>query len=192
MLEIGIPERSLLIAWETGLMWVRREEPGDEAAIRAIHDTAFRRPERPSAVPPEVRLLDELRTSSDWLPRLSLVAVIDDHPVGHVVCTRAHVGETEPVLALGPIAVEPALQNRGVGQALMHAVIGAADALDEPLIGLLGSPSYYSRFGFRPAASAGIRPPDPAWGDHFQVRLLSGYRPEMHGRFRYAPALDRL
>lgn len=173
-------------------MWVRREELGDEAAIRAIHDAAFRRPERPSAVPPEVQLLDELRTSPAWIPRLSLVAVVDEHLVGHVICTRAHVGETEPVLALGPIAVEPAMQNRGVGQALMHAVIGAADALDEPLIGLLGSPSYYSRFGFRPAASVGITPPDPAWGDHFQVRLLSSYQPEMLGRFSYASPFGRL
>jgi putative acetyltransferase len=142
-------------------------------------------------VPPEVQLVDELRASQAWLPRFSLVAINGDHLVGHVVCTRGHVG-TEPVLALGPIGVEPAMQNRGVGQALMHAVIAAADALDEPLIGLLGSPAYYARFGFGPAASLGITPPDPAWGDHFQARALSAYRPEITGHFRYPPPFDRL
>jgi putative acetyltransferase len=40
----------------------------------------------------------------------------------------------------------------------MHAVLGAADALDEPLVVLLGHPDYYPRFGFRPAAVDGGGP----------------------------------
>jgi putative acetyltransferase len=101
---------------------VGREQFGDEAAIRAVHAGAFRRPEDPEATPPEAGLVDELRASEAWLPRLCLVATIDGHIVGHVVCTRAHV-ETEPVLALGPIGVDPSRQNQGVGQTLMKAVI---------------------------------------------------------------------
>ena len=37
-----------------------------------------------------------------------------------------------PALALGPLSVRPDSQRRGVGSALVHAVLGAADALDEP------------------------------------------------------------
>jgi hypothetical protein len=38
----------------------------------------------------------------------------------------------------------------------MHAMLGAADALDEPLVAVLGEPSYYARYGFRPSAKYGI------------------------------------
>ena len=75
---------------------------------------------------------------------------------------------------------------------MMHASIGAADALGEPLIALLGSTVYYSRFGFRPAAAVGVLPPDPAWGDHFQVRTLSAYHPGLTGTFRYAAPFEAL
>ena len=74
----------------------------------------------------------------------------------------------------------------------MHATIGAAEALDEPLIALLGSPDYYSRFGFVASSMFDIDPPDPAWGHHFQVLTLSAFRPDITGQFRYAAPFDEL
>jgi putative acetyltransferase len=88
--------------------------------------------------------------------------------------------------------VLPEYQRRGVGDALMHAVLAAADALDLPLVGLVGSTEYYPRYGFVPATELGIEPPDPAWGDHFQIRTLTSYRPAIVDRFRYAPAFEKL
>ncbi|MGH8574056.1 MAG: GNAT family N-acetyltransferase, partial [Gammaproteobacteria bacterium] len=82
-------------------------------------------------------------------------------------------------------------RGQGVGQALMHAVLGAADALDEPLVALLGEPGYYHRYGFRASSQYGIAPPDPQWGDYFQVRTLSAYRPTT-GTFAYAEPFTRL
>ena len=74
----------------------------------------------------------------------------------------------------------------------MHAVLAAADALELPLVGLVGSTEYYARFGFVPGTQLGIEPPDPTWGDHFQVRPLTAYRGGIVGRFRYAPAFEQL
>ena len=88
-------------------------------------------------------------------------------------------------MGLGPLGVRPADQGRGTGQALVHAVVAAADALDLPLAVLLGSPRYYARFGFVPASALGVEPPDPAWGEHFQARPLGTYRGE-RGAFAYA------
>jgi putative acetyltransferase len=88
--------------------------------------------------------------------------------------------------------VLPAHQRQGVGDALMHAVLAAADALELPLVGLLGSTEYYPRYGFVPAAQLGIEAPNPAWGDYFQVRTLATYRPGIMGRFRYARAFEEL
>src|SRR5262249_11193852 len=115
----------------------------------------------------------------------SLVAIDDHALVGHVTCTRAHVNG-EPALGLGPLSVSPARQRHGVGSALMHAVLGAADALGEPAVVLLGDPAYYDRFGFRPSGDHGIFAPKPEWEPYFQVRTLAGYRPELRGTFTYA------
>ena len=151
---------------------------------------AFRRPDSDDE-PVEARLLDALRECEGWLPALSIVAEIDGTVVGHVVTTRGFVGDV-PALGLGPIGVLPSHQHRGVGLALMHASIGAADALDEPLIALLGSTVYYARYGFVHSTTLGITAPDPAWGAHFQVRPLTAYRPDVRGQFRYASPFDSL
>jgi putative acetyltransferase len=168
---------------------LRRESPGDRAAVFAVHTAAFARDDGMEAQ--EARLVDWLREDGDIMPALSLVATLDDAVVGHVVCSRASV-DGRPSLGLGPLGVLPAHQRRGVGQALMHAVLAAADALDEPAVVLLGDPSYYRRFGFVLAEPLGILPPDPAWAPHFQVRRLSAWNEALRGTFRYAPAFDRL
>jgi len=191
---------------------IRREGETDAEAIRAVTAAAFARPgalgQAPSAqgppgqappgqaplgqAPPEVRLVDELRASGAWIPALSLVAIGPGGDVtGHVLCTRGYVADV-PVLALGPLGVRPDRQRAGVGSALMHAVLGAGDALGEPLVALLGDPGYYARFGFRLGREYQITPPVASWQPHFQVRLLTAYRPSARGMFRYAEPFDRL
>lgn len=140
----------------------------------------------------EAPLVDWLRASPAWIAELSLVALDPDGDViGHVICTRGAVGSA-PVLALGPLSVRPDWWRQGVGQALMHAVLGAADALGEPLVVLLGSTRYYPRFGFRRASEYGITPKHEEWEEHFQVRTLTSYDPAVRGEFAYPEPFDRL
>lgn len=170
---------------------IRREAPGDATVIHAVTAVAFAREGR-EFPPAEAVLVDWLRASPAWIHRLSLVATDGaGGVVGHVVCTRGHVGEL-PALALGPLSVRPDWQRRGVGSALMHAVLGAADAMDEPLVALLGSRDYYSRFGFRPASELGITPAVPEWVPDFQVRPLSAYQYDMRGPFAYPEPFHRI
>jgi putative acetyltransferase len=168
---------------------IRRYESADADRVREIHAQAFRRIDAPEAVPPEVALFDALVEADDVIPQLSLVAVGPADLVGHVMCSRATV-EARAVAALGPISVDPRNQRQGVGLAMMHAVLSAADALEVPLVGLLGSLEYYSRFGFTLAETLGIESPYPELSHHFQVRILAGYDSSISGRFRYAPAFD--
>lgn len=140
----------------------------------------------------EAPLVDWLRESRAWLPELSFVAVDPGGDViGHVVCTRGTI-EAAPALALGPLSVRPDLWRQGVGKALMHAVLGAADALGEPLVALLGSTKYYPRFGFRLANEYRITPKYQEWEEHFQVRTLTTYNPAVRGEFAYPEPFDRL
>ncbi|WP_419993932.1 GNAT family N-acetyltransferase [Streptomyces boninensis] len=174
-------------------MIVRRELPADIPAVRAVTTAAFGKDG--AEEPVETWLLDELRKCDGWLPALSLVAEDAKGEItGHVVCTRAHIAGT-PTLGLGPISVRPDHQHRGVGLALMHAVLGAADALGEPLVVLLGDPRYYGRYGFVPAADLGIESPDPSWTTAFQARPLTAYdpgNPALKGPFTYAEPFGRL
>ncbi|APA94272.1 hypothetical protein NS506_00185 [Nocardia seriolae] len=180
---------------------IRRERTGDAAAIDAVHRSAFQgaaaaegdipSPE-PVGDPVEVGLVHRLRDDgSAWIPTLSLVAEFQDQIVGHVCLTRAGVGPF-PVLALGPLGVRADQQGKRIGSALMHAALGAADALDEPLVGLLGSLEFYPRFGFVPGARLGILPDVADWTSHFQVRPLTAYELEIKGDFHYADAFYAL
>jgi putative acetyltransferase len=117
------------------------------------------------------------------------VAEMDGTVVGHVLGSRAHL-EGLPSLGLAPLGVLPEYQGCGAGSALMHAVLGAADALDLPEPILLGDPPYYARFGFELAHLRGVHPPQPEWAEHFQIRTLSTWTDARRGSFRYAPAFD--
>src|SRR5688500_16050102 len=89
-------------------MQLRAERGDDIPPIRAVQAAAFRRPDHPDAVPMEAPLVDALRADPDaWIPELSIVATDEQgRIVGHVICTRAWVGEDRhPVLGLGPIGV---------------------------------------------------------------------------------------
>jgi putative acetyltransferase len=170
---------------------IRRERVTDIEGIRVVIASAFADPDQPGVAPAEAELVDELRASGCWLPALSLVAVgPTENVIGHVLCTRAHL-DTVPVLALAPLSVRPDQQRRGVGQALMHAVLGAADALDEPLVALVGDSGYYTRFGFRLAQDLSIIASTPEWTPHFQVRTLTAYTSALSGTFIYPAAFDR-
>jgi len=166
---------------------VRRERPADHDAVREIHRAAFGGGD--DVV--EARLVDELREDAGYLPQFSLVAEDGGELIGHVIATRGRLEPLGiPALGLGPLGVRPGHQRRGVGTALVHALVAVAEAGDERLIALLGDPGYYGRFGFVRSTELDVEPPDPAWGEHFQVRLLTG--PPVSGTFRYAAPFDRV
>ena len=177
-------------------MIVRRERPSDHDAVRALHTLAFARDPvtgaiRPADVVPEARLVDELREDPGFLPHLSLVAEDGERLLGHVLATRGWLEPYgTPVLGLGPLGVHPAVQGRGIGTVLVRALVAVAEACGERVVALLGAPDYYGRFGFVRSIDLAVEPPEPAWGDYFQARLLSGG--PVRGAFRYAEPFNRL
>lgn len=171
-------------------MLIRRETQPDMPAVARVTTEAFRQGSG-APEPVETALLGRLRADDGWLPALSLVAVDVDAVIGHVVCCRGFVDDA-PALGLGPISVLPGRQGGGVGHALMHAILGAADATGEALVALLGDVFFYRRFGFVAASDLGISAPDPAWGEHFQVRALAMWTADLTGTFRYAAPFAEL
>jgi putative acetyltransferase len=173
---------------DAALMLIRRAAPDDRAAIFTVHAAAFARPD--SATAGEAYLVEKLDQAGDVVAPLSLVAEVDGHVIGHVVCTQAHVDQ-QPSLGVGPLGVLPDNQGRGVGSALMHAVLAAADAIDESEVVLVGDPRYYQRFGFQLAEPLGVLPTSAEWTAHLQIRLLTACT-EKRGVFHFAPAFDHI
>ena len=142
---------------------IRLETPGDEPGVRRVHEAAFTGPE-------EADIVDRIRREAPagWQ---SLVAVdAGGTIVGHVLLSPCPVedeagGRVGEVLAIGPIAVLPEVQFRGVGSALMATAASLAVARAVPALVLLGQPAYYPRFGFEPARGLGLLPPADAWPD---------------------------
>lgn len=126
---------------------LRPEEPTDAAALEHLHTAAFRRAA-------EAQTLALHRAHDPTYDRqLSLLAVAEGTCLGHVLLTRATIrlgGEDVPACLLGPIAVTPAWQGRGVGAALLEGAHAAARAAGAALVFLTGHPGYYPRFGYAP------------------------------------------
>jgi putative acetyltransferase len=130
---------------------VRLEAPSDREASLEVESAAFGRSVEPDIV-------EAIRDEAD---SFALVASIGATIVGHVQLSRAWIGE-EPVVALGPIAVEPDRQRRGIGSALVGAALEEAARRGERAVVLLGDPEYYGRLGFVPAPVSGCGTRTPA------------------------------
>jgi putative acetyltransferase len=162
---------------------VRVETDHDVPAIRRVVAAAF------AADPVVPDLVDALRASTAWRPGLSLVAEQHNDVVGHVLATRGWLDAPDAlveVLVLSPLSVAPPKQRRGVGSLLVHHLLTEAARREEPAIFLEGAPDYYSRFGFEPATSAGIRRPSLRIPERaFQLKRLSTYQPGLVGTLVY-------
>jgi putative acetyltransferase len=114
------------------------------------------------------------------------------HTDGQLPDVRGHRDvSSRAALGLGPLSVAPAHQRRGVGSALVAALVERAGARGEQLIVVLGDPAFYGRLGFGPAGALGISAPDPSWGEAFQARPLAAYD-GFTGTFRYALPFEQL
>lgn len=116
----------------------------NDAAIRAILDAAFG-PDRHG------RTAYRIRLGMAWLTELSFAAFGESGDlVGTVQCwpVALHLadGGEVPLIMVGPVAVAPAVQHRGIGRALMDRLIDTVDTHPREPLMMIGDPDYYGRF----------------------------------------------
>ncbi len=131
---------------------IREEAPTDVGSIHVLNAAAFE-------TDAEARLVDALRARGRLT--LSLVAVEDTKLVGHIAFSPITVsrpdGSVVAGTGLGPMAVSPSRQGRGIGTQLARRGLDRLRAGGHPFCVVLGHPEFYPRFGFKRASQFGIR-----------------------------------
>jgi predicted N-acetyltransferase YhbS len=144
---------------------IRPEQPSDADPIERLHERAF----GPGRF---ARTAYRLREGAPLPLDLCFTALVGTLLVGSVRLTPVSAGRV-PALVLGPLTVDPAFENRGIGAAMMRRAIEAAEATERRLILLVGDEPYYHRFGFRRVPAGQLALPGPVDPERFLAAELA-------------------
>ena len=117
------------------------ETPDDAVAIERLHERTFG-PGR------YAKTAYRLREQVDHIRDLSFTARIGTSLVGSVWLSPVRIGESKALL-LGPLTVEPAFRERGLGLALIERALKEAARKGHRLVILVGDEPYYGKCGFK-------------------------------------------
>jgi len=154
---------------------IRETRASDQSAIEALYPVAF----------PDEDLLPVVRALLTTGSRVrSLSGVIGAELVGHIVFTICDIDTRKDIAApLGPLAVSPDHQQRGIGGSLIHEGLRLLREIGVRQVHVLGDPAYYGRFGFQPDNS--VEPPyelPEAWLSAWQSLSLHANESVLSGR----------
>jgi putative acetyltransferase len=158
---------------------VRTEVPGDYPAVREVHVRAF-------GDDAEARLVELLRDRRNLA--VALVAVVDGHIVGHIVFSPVTVAQAPDdcrAVGLGPMAVLPEFQNKGIGSQLVTEGLEACRRAGYAAVVVLGHTKYYPRFGFSRAKDHGLQSEYDAPNAFMVMELTNGMLQQMAGLVEY-------
>jgi predicted N-acetyltransferase YhbS len=169
---------------------VRPERHGDAADIAKLVISAYE--DVPYSDHREHLMIERLRESDAYIPELSLVAEAGTQAAGHIMLTRARIGEgvaAATTLALAPLSVDPGHQRKGVGKLLVRAAHARAADLGFESILLVGVPGYYRQFGYQRLSSYPILLPFDAPVENCMILPLTPHALDrLAGRVHYADA----
>ncbi len=115
---------------------VRTEQPQDTTAIHEVNVQAFGQPQ-------EADIVDLLRCNCPDI--LSLVALVDECVVGHVLFSPAVIENGDRIIqgmGLAPAAVLPAYQRQGIGSKLIRTGMAKIEESGCPFVIVLGHAEY--------------------------------------------------
>ena len=134
---------------------IRHETGNDYIGIEKINDLAF-------GQQVEGKLIERLRKNPEYNEKLSIVAEIVGGIIGHILFFPIKISDGEhsyDSLSLGPMAVVPKFQGKGIGGRLILHGLQVSRDLGYTSVIVLGHKDYYPKFGFKPASKWGIHAP---------------------------------
>lgn len=127
------------------------ETPAHGPAIEALLDRAF----GPGRF---AKVSERVREFADFAPELSFCAVEGATVVGVVRMWRVAAGD-QPIVFLGPLAVEASERRAGLGAMLVERACEATRDAGEAAVVLVGDLPYFQRVGFQVAANVTLPGP---------------------------------
>ena len=130
---------------------IRETSPADLQEILYVEQEAFHRDSEP-------QLTKDMLSDHSAQPYVSLLAYIDNQPVGHILFTHARLTNNPKVEVsfLAPLAVLPEFQRQGIGGALIKRGLEILSKSGIDLVFVVGHPQYYPRYGFTSASKLGF------------------------------------
>jgi predicted N-acetyltransferase YhbS len=145
---------------------IETETADDAAAIERLHERTFGPGRYAKSA---YRLREQVVHAAD----LSFTARVGTLLIGSVRLSPIRIGEARALL-LGPLTVEPAFRDRGVGQALIERALNVARAKGHRLVILVGDEPYYGKSGFKRIPSGHATMPGPVDPARLLVAELVG------------------
>ena len=155
-------------------MNIRPTTQADLEEILAVERAAFKRES-------EVNLTAAILADPSAEPRLSLIAYVDDQPVGHILFSKGTLTNHPDVVLsfLAPLAVIPSFQRQGIGGALIKMGLELLTKANVDLIFVLGHPTYYPKFGFKPASKLSFEPTYPIPSEVADAWMVQALKPNI-------------
>jgi predicted N-acetyltransferase YhbS len=119
------------------------------------------------------KVSERVREFADFAPELSVCAWAQGRLLGVARMWRVRVGG-QPVMFLGPFAVEQGERNAGFGARLISRACEAAQSTGETHVLLVGDEAYFGRVGFAAAPGRRVILPGPVDQNRVLVRALKG------------------
>lgn len=138
------------------------------AQVEALLDAAF-------GADRHGRTAYRIREGVSAIDGLSFAAIENGRLVGTIQAWPSAVtngSAIDLVTLVGPVAVMPDAQQKGIGKLLMTHLLEAADAGATDAMVMIGDPEYYGRFfGFTADATAGWEVPGPVERHRLLARI---------------------
>ncbi|CCV09036.1 conserved hypothetical protein [Mesorhizobium metallidurans STM 2683] len=155
------------------------ETPAHDPEIEAINDEAF----GPGRF---VLAAYKIREGGPHERSLSFVAVDGDTVIASVRMTRIAAGAGR-ALMLGPLAVQPAFKNLGIGRRLVAIALEASAKAGVSAVVLVGDEPYYGPLGFKRIPRGQISMPRPVDLDRLLAHEITpGAVTRLAGEVRHA------
>jgi putative acetyltransferase len=155
---------------------IREKTPADLQDILYVEQEAFRRDKEP-------KLTKEMLSDKSAQPCLSLLAYVDNQPVGHILFTHGYLTNNPKVQVsfLAPLAVVPKFQRQGIGGRLIKKGLESLAKSRIDLVFVVGHPQYYPRHGFTPASKLRFEPTYPIPKEVADAWMVQALRPSIIG-----------
>lgn len=165
---------------------IRRFENKDLEPIKTFVKEAFYREGKDPNFN-EWNFVDEIRSDKCYIKELCLIAKENEAYLGYNILTKGSVGDQEGLI-LGPIAVKPSHQKKGIGKKMIASALEEARILGYHWVVLVGG-DYYLQVGFESAKKYGVEiGPNEPGNDFVKIAFLNEKKTIQPGTIKFADA----